>query len=56
MYLCISESGIYAKKNDVLAKPPFSETIPQGVLIKIERGKAKNIKKRNLSVIKLVKY
>ena len=47
--------ALMQNKNDVLATPPFSETIPQGVLIKIEMGKVKNIKNRNVSVIKLVK-
>ena len=32
----------YIKKNDILAIPPFSETIPKVVWLKIERGKVKN--------------
>ena len=34
--------GMLFKKNDILATPPFSKTIPK---LKIERGKVKNIKK-----------
>ena len=30
------------KKNDILTIPPFSETIPKVVWLKIERGKVKN--------------
>ena len=41
MYLCISKSGMLyitkkkkKKKNDILATPPFSETMSHGVVIK----------------------
>ena len=43
-YLCIAKVAYYIKRNDILATPPFSETIPKVFWLKIERVKVKNIR------------